>query len=40
MIVLFSSISSYNYNFNYKMFSTDTDKGVNILKLPFMVTFC
>ena len=30
----FSSISSYNYNFNYKMFSTDTDKGVNILKLP------
>lgn len=30
----FSSINSYNYNFNYKMFSTDTDKTENILKLP------
>lgn len=30
----FNSINKFNYNFNYKMFSTDTDKGNNILKLP------
>ena len=27
MIMLLNSISSYNYNFNYKMFSTDTDNN-------------
>lgn len=30
----FSSIGSYNFNFNYKLFSTDTSKQENILKLP------
>ncbi len=30
----FSSINSYNFNFNYKMFTTDTDKSENLLKLP------
>ena len=30
----FSSINNYNFNFNYKMFSTDTEKSNNVLKLP------
>ena len=30
----FKSINSYNFNFNYKMFSTDTDSNNIILKLP------
>lgn len=30
----FNSISSYNLNFNYKIFSTDTNKKDNILKIP------
>ena len=30
----FKSINSYNFNFNYKMFSTDTDSNNKILKLP------
>ena len=30
----FSSINSYNFNFNYKLFTTDTEKSENILKLP------
>ena len=30
----FNSINSYNYNFNYKMFTTDTSSNNNILKLP------
>ena len=30
----FKSINSYNFNFNYKMFSTNTDSNNNILKLP------
>ena len=30
----FKSIKSYNFNFNYKMFSTDTDSNNIILKLP------
>ena len=29
----FKSINSYNFNFNYKMFSTDTDSNNNILKV-------
>ncbi len=30
----FSSINNYNFNFNYKMFTTDVSKSENILKLP------
>ncbi len=30
----FSSINTYNFNFNYKLFSTDTSKSDNLLKLP------
>ena len=30
----FKSINSYNFNFNYKIFSTDTDSNNSILKLP------
>ena len=30
----FNSINKFNFNFNYKMFSTDTDKNDKILKLP------
>lgn len=30
----FNSINSYNFNYNYKMFTTNTDKKDNILKLP------
>ena len=30
----FNAISSFNYNYNYKMFTTNTEKKDNILKLP------
>lgn len=30
----FKSINSFNFNFNYKMFSTDTSNPNNVLKLP------
>jgi len=30
----FNSINKFNFNFNYKCFSTDTDKSDRILKLP------
>ena len=30
----FKSINNFNFNFNYKMFTTDADKGSDILKLP------
>ena len=30
----FRSINNFNFNFNYKMFTTDTSKGSDILKLP------
>ena len=30
----FNSINKFNFNFNYKCFSTDTDKNDKILKLP------
>ncbi len=30
----FNSISSYNFNYNYKMFTTNTDKKDNLIKLP------
>ena len=30
----FNSISKYNFNYNYKMYSTSMDKSENILKLP------
>jgi len=30
----FSSINNFNFNFNYKMFTTDIEKSENILKLP------
>ena len=30
----FKSINNFNFNFNYKMFTTDTEGGENIFKLP------
>ena len=30
----FNSISNYNLNFNYKLFTTDTESSNNLLKLP------
>ena len=30
----FNSISKYNFNYNYKMYSTSMDKSENVLKLP------
>ena len=30
----FKSINSYNFNYNYKMFTTNTDKKDDLLKLP------
>ena len=30
----FNSINSFNFNYNYKMFTADTEKTDNILKLP------
>lgn len=30
----FNAINSFNFNFNYKMFTTNTEKNDNILKLP------
>ena len=30
----FNSINNFNFNFNYKLFTTNTEKSENILKLP------
>jgi len=30
----FNSINTYNFNYNYKMFTTNTEKKENVLKLP------
>lgn len=30
----FNSINSFNFNYNYKMFTTNTEKSDNLLKLP------
>lgn len=30
----FNAINSFNFNFNYKMFTTDTERNENILKIP------